>query len=116
MKSSNIEVDVVSKTDIVLILLPLMIIITAASTATATTITAATNKGNNNNYNYCNNNVITIKIIITIKIRSHCAAIYIVRLIFYLVKNAPKLSVYFCLRLSVLFKDIGKLFQIIGAV
>ena len=46
MKSWNIEVDVVSKTDIVLILLPLMIIITAASTATATTITAATNKGN----------------------------------------------------------------------
>ena len=73
MKSSNIEVDVVSKTDIVLILLPLMIIITAASTATATTINAATNKGSNNNYNYCNNNVIIIKIIITIKIRSHCA-------------------------------------------
>ena len=72
MKSSNIEVDVVSKTDIVLILLPLMIIITAASTATATTINAATNKGSNNNYNYCNNNVIIIKIIITIKIRSHC--------------------------------------------
>ena len=60
--------------------------------------------------------------IITIKMESSCAlkelkvAIYIVRLISYLVKKMLLNSVLVSVKVTCCFKEFGKLFQIIGAI
>ena len=84
-----------------------------------------TNESDNCN-NYNNNYVIIRKVIITIKMKNSCTlkqkkrlkvAIYIVHLIFY--SSVKKMLFNLCLqvlRLSIVIKEFGKLFQIIGAI
>ena len=90
----------------------------------ASTVTATANSCNNCN-NYNNNNVIIMKIIIAIKMKSGCALkwkkvkrsyIYIIPLISYSVKKMLLNSVFVVSSLSVVFKEFGKVFQIIGAI
>ena len=78
MKSSKIEVDIVSDTDILIMLLLLMI----------TKMMLTTNESNNYN-NYNNNNVLIMKIIIVMHYNEKRLKVvmYIIRLISYSVKK-----------------------------
>ena len=71
MKSSKIEIDIISDTDIlIMLLLPMMTKMMIILLLVLLLLT--TNESNNCN-NYNNNNALIIKMIVTIKMKSGCA-------------------------------------------
>ena len=72
MKSSEIQVDIVSDTDILIMLLLLMITTMMIILLLVLLLLLLTTNESNNCNNYNNNNVLIIKIIITIKMKSGC--------------------------------------------
>ena len=71
MKSSKIEIDIISDTDILIMLL-LPMITKMMIILLLVLLLLTTNESNNCN-NYNNNNVLIIKMIVTIKMKSGCA-------------------------------------------
>ena len=72
MKSSKIEVDIVSDTGILIMLLLVMITKMIILLLVLLLLLLTTNESNDCN-NYNNNNALIVKIIITIKMKSACA-------------------------------------------
>ena len=100
MKSSKIEVDIVSDTDIWIMLLLLMITKMMIMLLLVLLLLLLTTNERNNCNNY---NILIIEIIITIKMKSGCASkwkkikssyIYIIRLISYSVKKMLLYSMF----------------------